>query len=235
ESREHAAAEVTFRVSGKLPEFWDPVTGETRPAKAWRQENGLTTVPVEFPPYGSWFLVFRKAIPAGQNGHSGRNFVAPEPVQTLEGSWEVSFDPAWGGPERVRFDELVSWTSRPEEGIRFYSGAAVYRKKFSFKGDRKGRLWLDLGGVRDVGIAAVTLNGKPLGVVWAPPFRVDISGLLKKKHNLLEIEVINSWRNRLVGDRDKPEAERFTRTNILIRGEWELLESGLLGPVVIGR
>ena len=80
-------------------------------------------------------------------------------------------------------------------------------------------------------MARVRLNGQDLGIVWAPPFRVEVSKALKKKGNKLEIEVVNSWRNRLVGDRDKPQDQRFTKTNITIRKEWPLLPAGLLGPV----
>jgi len=135
----------------------------------------------------------------------------------------------------VRFDRLTSWTTRPEEGVRFYSGKAHYRTQFDFSAPpaRTGRLVLDLGDIRDVGVARVTLNGKHLGIVWSPPFRVDVTEALKTRGNVLEVEVANSWRNRLVGDRDLPEAGRLTRTNITIRKEWTLLDAGLLGPVQI--
>ena len=53
----------------------------------------------------------------------------PAPV-AIGGPWEVAFDPRWGGPEKVAFDKLQDWSKRPEEGIRYYSGTAVYRKTF---------------------------------------------------------------------------------------------------------
>ena len=122
-------------------------------------------------------------------------------------------------------------------GIKYYSGTAIYRKKFDFTAknakNTEGSLFLDLGDIQDVGIAKIKLNGKDLGIVWTPPFRVNVTGLLKKKNNILEIEVTNSWRNRLVGDRGKPQNERFTKTNVTIKPEWELLDAGLLGPVQI--
>ncbi len=120
-------------------------------------------------------------------------------------------------------------------GIRFYSGKATYSTEFDFNGQvNDGRkLSLDLGDVRDIGIGRVRLNGKDLGVVWTPPFRVTINDPLKQRGNLLEVDVINSWRNRLVGDRELPAEQRFTKTNITIRKEWGLLDSGLLGPVQI--
>jgi hypothetical protein len=228
-------AECAFRASGRAPEIWDPLTGEAREAKAFRQEGGRTLVPLEFAPYGGFFVVFRRAIPTTRNGTAPTNFPSPVPVVTIDGPWEVHFDPKWGGPESVRFDKLVSWTARPEEGVRFYSGRATYRAEFDYQGEPNdgGRLLLDLGDVRDVGIARVRLNGRDLGVVWTPPFRVGVAGLLRQKGNVLEVDVANSWRNRLVGDRDLPEDRRFTKTNITIRKEWGLLDSGLLGPVQI--
>lgn len=230
--RQACSASVTFRVSGRQPEFWDPVTGAVKPAVAYTQTGGTTTVPVEFAPYGGWFLVFRKPIPSSQNGNASTNFPAITPLDTLKGPWQVSFDTRWGGPAGAEFPELVSWTERPESGIRYYSGAAVYRQEFVYQSRGTAPQYLNLGRVADVGIAHVTLNGHDLGVVWAPPYRVAVSGLLKEGKNVLEVTVINSWRNRLVGDGGLPADKRFTHTNIAIRKEWTLLESGLLGPVV---
>jgi len=232
-SREGQSVEVTFRVGDRLPEFWNPVTGEVRPAPVWRADSGRITVPVTFMPYGSCFVVFRKPLPEKPQPLGKDPAAEAKLLKTLQGNWEVQFGLDWGGPAQVRFDSLVSWTARPEEGIRHYSGAAIYRKRFRYDGPRKGSLRLQLNAVKDVGIARVTLNGKDLGVVWTPPFSVDVSGLLKKRNNRLEIEVINSWRNRLVGDRGLPPEKRYTQTNITIREEWGLLESGLLGPVQI--
>ena len=110
----------------------------------------------------------------------------------------------------------------------------MYRTTFDAT-DLTGKLFLDLGTVKDVGIARVKLNGKDLGILWCPPFRVPITDLLKPSGNELEIAVVNSWRNRLVGDRGKPQNERITKTNVTIKPEWPLLESGLLGPVRVMR
>ena len=235
QSKQPQKAEGIFRTSGKQPEIWDPLTGETREAKAFIQKGGRTVVPLQFPPCGALFVVFRRSVPTTRSGPAESNFPAYEPVATLDGPWEVRFDPRWGGPESVKFDKLVSWTARPEESIRFYSGKATYRTEFDFVGPLNGarKLLLDLGDVRDVGIARVRLNGKDLGVVWTPPFRVEITGALKQTGNSLEVDVTNSWRNRLVGDRELPENRRFTRTNIAIRKEWGLLDSGVLGLVQI--
>jgi hypothetical protein len=159
-------------------------------------------------------------------------------VQEIAGPWDVRFDPRLGGPAaEVRFDNLVSWSERAEPEIRFYSGMATYRKKFDLAAagvearSRAARLVLDLGEVKDTGIARVRLNGSDLGIVWCPPFQVDITKAVKAAGNELEIEVVNSWVNRLVGDRDLPADKRMTRTNITIHKQWKPRNSGLLGPV----
>ena len=226
-------AEVTFRVSDKLPEFWNAVTGEIRTAQAFRQENGLTTVPLHFAPMGSWFVVFRQAIPADQQGVGRRNHPEFVPLDTLSGRWTVHFDADWGAPAQVEFSELLDWSLHPDSGVRFYSGKGTYVKTIEYDGTVGTPIWIDLGRVADVGVARVRLNGKALGILWTPPYRIALDGM-KAGGNVLEVEVVNSWRNRLVGDRGKPKDKRYTQTNITIRDDWELLESGLLGPVVLG-
>lgn len=228
-------ADVTFRVAGKLPELWNPVTGEIKPARAFRQADGLTTVPLHFAPMGSWFVVFRQDIPAAQQGEFADNRSRFIPVDTLSGSWKVYFDRDWGAPAEVEFPELMDWSQHPDPGIRFYSGKGRYVKTLVGTGTYEEQpLWIDLGRVADVGVARVRLNGRDLGILWTPPYRIALEGM-KAGDNVLEVEVVNSWRNRLVGDRGLPEDKRYTRTNIAIRDDWELLESGLLGPVVLGK
>ncbi len=224
-----------FRVAGKTPELWDPVTGQTRRQVAYTHSNGQTEIPLRFGPYGSVFIVFTNEKSKPSAIKNIVNYTDYVPVMTITGPWQVRFDSKWGAPEKVTFDKLTSWTQHSEPGIKFYSGKATYRKTFAFeeKIDRRKEYWLDLGKVEDIGIARVTLNGQDLGVVWTKPFRADISDVLKPGKNLLEVNVVNSWRNRLVGDRDLPQSRRYTKTNIRIHPEWKLLESGLLGSVTI--
>jgi len=230
---EAARLTATFRVNGKQPELWDPVTGSITPATAFQQQDGRIRVPLALNPYGSVFVVFRKTIAASRQGTTELNYPVYNPVATLSGPWQVTFDKKWvaGGPTSVTFDTLASWTTRPEEGIHFYSGTAVYHKTFDAPVSPPGPLYLDLGSVQDVGIARVRLNGTDLGIVWTPPYRVSVGNLLKATGNQLEVEVVNSWRNRLIGDRDKPQAQRLTQTNVTVRPDWQLQISGLLGPV----
>ncbi len=223
-----------FRVSGKQPELWDPVTGEIRDAVAFRQENGRTVVPLEFKPRGSVFVIFRKPIAGTAAGSAASNELAVAPQAELAGAWEVSFDPRWGGPGRTTFDPLVDWTKRPEEGIRHYSGAAVYRKEFDLASLPAAgtRLWLNLGEVHEA--ASVRLNGVGLGVLWTRPARVDITHVARAGANALEVTVVNLWPNRLIADESLPPEKRLTETNIhKFNAATPLDPAGLLGPVVL--
>jgi hypothetical protein len=222
----------TFRASGKGPELFDPLTGQTRSLPEWSQAEGRVTVPLQFAPFGSCFVVFRKAADAPV-ASGGGNFPVLKPAHTLAGPWQVRFDPRWGGPDSVEFAELTDWTKRPEDGIRFYSGTATYRRTFDLPGSRRpsgSRLVLDLGAVKE--LAEVRLNGHDLGVLWAAPFRVDVTEAIRPAGNKLEIEVVNFWPNRVIGDQSLPEAKRLTRTNVRkLTKDTPLVESGLLGPV----
>jgi hypothetical protein len=225
-------AECTFRVAGKRPELWNPVTGESRPAVVFKQLGGLTTIPLQFDPYGSLFVIFREPIGVDVQGEGSKNFPEYANAAVIEGPWAVSFDPKWGGPSNVEFAKLVSWTTRPEDGIKYYSGAATYRKSFDLPPAMQGshaRLALNLGDVKFV--AQVRLNGKDLGALWTKPFRVEITDAVKPSGNVLEIDVANLWPNRIIGDSVLPPERRFTHTNIVYTQDTPLWESGLLGPV----
>jgi hypothetical protein len=228
------ALDFTFRVSGRQPEIWDPVSGQSRPAGSFVQQDGHTALPLELAPYGSLFVVFRQPIAKTANGAAAHNFPRVTAVAELSGGWKVAFDPKWGGPAEADFDQLISWTLRPEAGIRYYSGTATYRKTFDLPAALKqtgGRLALDLGDVKYV--AQVRLNGKDLGAIWTKPFRVDITGVVKPAGNQLEVDVVNLWPNRLIGDASLPPEQRFGKTNIVYKASAPLLESGLLGKVTL--
>jgi len=180
-------------------------------------------------------------------------------AQELAGPWDVAFDPQRGGPATVSFDKLTDWSKRPEDGIKYYSGTAVYKKIFaaptqSTIENRQSKMYLDLGQVQVM--AEVTLNGKPLGILWKPPYRVDVTDVLKAGENTLEIKVVNLWINRQIGDEQLPDDSdrnhngtlkswpqfvqdgkpsptgRFTFSSWKLWKKGDpLVESGLLGPV----
>jgi hypothetical protein len=180
------------------------------------------------------FIVFRKPIAPGAAGTAARSFPALRQIQEISGPWQVQFDPAWGGPNEVVFETLTDWTKRPEDGIRFYSGKATYRMDLDIPEAPRGsgrRVFIDLGKVRNV--ADVRLNGKDLGVVWTAPWRVDVAKALQPGANRLEIDVVNLWPNRVIGDAALPTAQTRTVTNVSFPPGTPLLESGLLGPVTL--
>ena len=203
--------------------------GEGTPIRFTKRDNGweaLATLP------GDYELVFA-------DGQSRTVEVGEVPApQNLAGPWEVQFTPGWGAPEQVTFDRLFDWTQRPEDDIRHFSGKAIYRKTFTLPqpqiSNRKSQIRLDLGEVRDV--ATVRVNGRELGTLWLPPFEVDITSAIKTGINMLEIEVVNAWNNRLVGDQTVPAGMR--RTFLLaptVKKGSPLLPAGLLGPVTVQR
>ena len=177
--------------------------------------------------------------------------------QTITGAWDVDFPPGWGAPAHSTLPELISWSEHAEPGVRYFSGTAVYRKTFTVSPDLRSpnqRVYLDLGKV--CVSARVRLNGKDLGVLWKPPFRIDVTEALRRGENSLQIEVANLWVNRMIGDESLPEdSERnpdgtlkgwpawlqagrpsptgrytFTTWRLWKKSE-PLRESGLLGPV----
>ncbi len=279
--------ECSFRVNGKVPEIWNPITGEREEILTYREENGRTIIPLLFEPEGSRFIVFKTA---GQKTHVTRiskdnQSVFPgfnltpkqfeyislksdeakvfaeinEPGNyTLDwsdgrkselksdkknrsvwlfGEWNIQFDTHWGGPANVQPDKLKSWTEFDEPGIKYYSGTATYSISFKLKDNalKQNRLVLDLGNVKEM--ASVKINGHQMQVLWCAPFRFDITPFVTKGTNTLEVEIVNMWPNRLIGDGKLPENKRLTKTNInKFNGpdaDKYLRVSGLLGPVRI--
>jgi len=204
----HVKDTCVFRSAPGIPELWDPVTGDIRLLGEYFREDGETAIPLEFAPAQSFFIVFDKTGKwSGRSVLNNLNF--PEMIKErvmLDGSWEVSFDPEWGGPEKIVFDSLTDWSLHSDEGIRYYSGTAKYHKNFdlpaSIQSGKKLKICLDLGEVKN--IARVKLNGEDLGIVWTFPWRVDITEVVRKQGNNLEIEIVNLWVNRLIGDAKLP-------------------------------
>jgi hypothetical protein len=361
-----ANVSCSFRITGKIPELWNPETGAIETVSVYREHDGVMTIPLSFTPAGSVFVVFRdgprasdwvtelqsqadtaaasaepqvkiiKAVYQPVDGSSGKDvterinnawitnpaplqvnndnmggdpkhgtvkelvvdyvvdgkpvhIVVPEsdllslptpsyapptvelrrdeagqlkvrawaagdidltfasgktwhhsvasaaPVKTIDGAWEVHFPAGRGAPEKTTLDSLVSWTSNADAGVKYFSGTATYSKTITIGanllGDRKV-VELDLGDVKN--LAEVTLNGQNLGVLWKPPFRVDISGVAKPGENQLEVKVTNLWPNRLIGDESLPKDKRTTWTTFNpFRANSPLLQSGMLGPVTV--
>lgn len=223
--------EPAFRVDGKRPELWNPLTAEIRDLPEFACEGGQTTVPMHLEGYESAFIVFRKEGAPRQT--PAPNYPAKKVVAAINTPWEVSFEKGKRGPgQPVVFPRLQDWAEHADPAIRYFSGKAVYTNRVILDKIPSESLYLDLGKV--MVMAKVKVNGRYAGGAWTYPYRVPVSGLLQEGENLIEVEVANNWRNRLIGDSSLPEQERKTWTNV---NTWTpdapLQSSGLLGPVEI--
>jgi hypothetical protein len=221
--------EASFRVAGKAAELWYAETGKSEPA-TYKIADGRTTVPLHLEPWGTVFVVLRKATKA-----TSRTLpqAAETQVATLEGPWNVSFPPERGAPPSITLDSLSSWSESQDAGVKYFSGAGTYTKTIQAAADwfQKGaHLWIDLGDVKN--LAEVTVNGKPLGLVWHAPYRVDATSALKPGANAVTIKVTNAWVNRLIGDEQPGVTTKYTFADVKpYKANSPLLPSGLLGPV----
>jgi hypothetical protein len=229
-----------FRATGQRIELWRPMDGsrsviqpssnqplvdqrtgnrepDLEPA-LYAPEQGTTQLSLDLAERESIFVVFHhsdstlSSVSSRPERSAVKRFASPATttVQTLSGTWTVTFPPKSGAPASTRLTQLTSWTTNPDPGIKYFSGTATYSRTFQAESSRFAagkpssgqRIWLDLGTVRD--IAQVNLNGKDLGTVWAPPYRVDITDALHPGANTLAIAVTNEWTNRILGDRLDP-------------------------------
>lgn len=151
----------------------------------------------------------------------------------VPGPWHLAFPQGWGAPEHIELPQLQAWNEHPHPGVRYFSGSAVYSTDFAVPSTwtgRRRRIELQLTDVRE--IAEVRVNGKPLGILWQPPFAVEVTDVVESGSNHLEVRVTNLWPNRIIGDLQPDATERYTQTNITkFRANSRLLPSGLLGPV----
>lgn len=227
-----ADVECTFRVAGRRPHLWHPDTGAIETCTSYDSgPGGSTRLFLRLPPAGSVFVIFEGEP---EQGHAPA-VPATEPevlaTQEIAGAWEVTFPPDLGAPPSKTFEKLVSWTSVPDDGIKYFSGTATYLKEIDVPESmlQEGhRLALDLGQLRNV--AEVMLNGRKLGILWKPPYQVDVTDAVRVGKNQLEVEVTNLWANRIVGDAKLPKEKRLTTMSqhLRIQGPHD---SGLLGPV----
>jgi hypothetical protein len=231
------SATATFRAGPRTPELWDPISGKIARAPAFRTTVGGVELPLSLAAHGSIFVVFRERSTAQPFEVPDENAPGlPSPL-SLDRDWTIDFASPLGAPARVTLPQVGAWTAAGDAALKGFSGTGTYRKTFALPDGWRTpgrRVELDLGRLWTIG--EVWLNGKSLGVLWTPPFRVDCTDALRDGDNELAVEVINTWHNRLVADALLPAASRQTRTNITVsqRKPWKDLapiESGLFGPV----
>lgn len=153
-------------------------------------------------------MIFRKPATTGDRKRS--NYPLPEKTIQLDKPWMVRFDKNLRGPvQPVKIETLSDWSKSSNDTIKYYSGTAYYHNTFKIDKLVKGANYVvDLGLVRAV--AKVFVNGKEMGGAWTPSYHVDITNALKPNENKLEIKVVNTWVNRLLGDSMLPADQRKT-------------------------
>jgi len=252
--------EARFRAERKGVSIWRPMTGEIesvlvdpydvptrvedhsgnrRPGiepAAYVEQAGFTTVALDLAEREAVFVVIRNgaAEPKRLAGAA-----VETPLATIAGPWTVTFPPNLGAPANIKMPTLISWTTVADPGVKYFSGSATYIKDVHAPASwfRPGQhVYLDLGEVRD--LAEVKVNGRLAGMVWAPPYRVDVTTGLRPGTNHLAITVTNEWTNRIVGDRLAPPGKQILSQDGLVPprggaffGPREPAESGLLGQV----
>ena len=222
--------EVWFRNVSEGVEIWNPQTGERKPAQAKRADGWCTVVSLDLAPGEAAFVVFSK---------DGMKPVRPKKTKEVAafapGPWKVAFAEGWGMPASVELAALKPWKDIGETAeAKAYCGSAVYASTFvlpAVKKDAAAGYVLDLGRVES--LAKVKVNGREFPALWSQPYRVDITSAVKEGANTLEIEVTDTWYNRLAYDAGRPAAERRTWTISGPRKGSAMRDSGLLGPVKV--
>jgi hypothetical protein len=244
---------VQFRQTSMRAEIWNPLTGQSEPGQIQPSARGMSAMILSLEPYGSRFVIFSKEIPAPARAETG----AALPVELdLSTDWKVRFEdqgqPGHAASQQT-FSTLRSWTDDPV--TRYYSGVVTYEKEIEISGDwlQEGLgVALRLGDGKAVGrtlgmgfqaqyegpvreAAVVYVNGKRAGSAWCPPYKVDLTGLLRAGKNTLEIRVGNVAVNYMAG-RKLPDyrllnlryGERFQAQDM---DKVQPVTSGLLGPI----
>ena len=240
---EPVEAECSFRVAkGSRPFLWNAEDGSISPCPVYRFENGAIRMPLKLEQISSVFVVFKTGEAArdvagmATDGHRSATAGESDPLPdiALTEPWVLEFPAGGGAPASIELEALKCWTELGPEGARVFSGTARYTTSIHVPDEYTNRvLELDLGLVAEV--AEVSVNGQSTDVAWKPPYRVDVTGLLKTGTNHIEVKATNLWHNRIVGDLRHPEAGEFAPTSVKHRfsADMELLRSGLLGPVVL--
>lgn len=194
-------AEILFRVKGKVPELWCAETGKKYRPKEWSVEGDRIKVTLPFNTFGSLFVIFK---PQNAEQKTLAVYRSEKVIQTvpLDINWSVTFPEKYGAPASATM-KAGSWTENSNTGIKYFSGTATYQSDITVSRELlQSSISLDLGEVKN--FAEVIVNGKPVGVLWKPPYKLDISEYLQEGQNTLALKITNTWWNRMVGDEQYP-------------------------------
>ena len=243
---------ATFRDARKYAEIWDAVSGDIR------HIANTADVELDLDAYESRLIFFTdQDAPAIKTAE--RELVASSEAD-LSRDWTLSFDGPAGKIEPRQLATLQSWSDDP--ATRYFSGQATYQKSFELSsqpisgGDK---LWLDFGegttverpsppGIHNMRAylespvreaAQVYVNGTLAGLVWHPPYRVDVTPFLHPGTNALRVVVGNTAINALAGQALPDYRLLWDRYGMLFvpqdMQDLKPLPSGMLGPVRLVR
>lgn len=230
--------DISLRVSGKTPQIWNPVTGEVSPISTshhFKDSGHRSDLRISLDAYQSLFIVLKETT------KDIKETVTKEEVGRISGyspkkAWTVQFDPTQRGPEKpVIFEKLTDWSTNSDDRIRYYSGTAIYKNMVNLKVNAKDKFTIVFDEISN--LAEVKINGKSCGILWTKPYSLDITDAVKDGENTIEIEVANTWANRIMGDEDfgaeKDESKKIWTNAPFRLPVKELVKSGLTGNVVI--
>lgn len=202
---------LSFRITDKIPEIWNPVTGETTRVKKTKVNKTHTSFDYEFAPYGSTFVVFREKNTTNANKCTKVQTKLTSSI-ALNQDWTITFtDKRQKIENPIRTNQLFLWNESTNEKIKYYSGTAIYRTAFDISQkdlNASSSIVLHLG-EELYNIASITVNGQKLGSVWAKPFEREIRRALCSGKNCIEIQVANTWINRIIGDEAIPDDAEY--------------------------
>ena len=189
----------------RIPELWDAYHGQIKAVSVSDKyiKNDSLFVSVCLEAGESMFLVlptrktFYMKIPAYK--------IESEEVLSLDNQWDVYFMPKLGKPFPVKEFALKDFSVSSDMRIKYFSGTAMYKKSIQMNlntSSKNKKVWLDLGELDD--IAEVRINGEEAGVLWYPPYRIEITEWIREGENDLEVFVTNNWANCLIGDEQFP-------------------------------
>lgn len=222
----------SFRIANKIPQVFDMVSNKEVSLQWWDSYDGRTYFNYEIESNASIFVVFEKDTELKRSAVTN-NPIKFKHVNDLSTDWQVQFNPEYGGPSNpVEFKNLTDWTLNADSTIKYYSGTANYIKTFNYVSNTNDKVWIDLGDFSS--IAEVKVNGIDCGTLWTAPFELEVSKALKQRENKIEIQVTNTWANRLIGDSKLPVEKRITSTTAPFRLAGKpLYPAGLFGPVIL--
>ncbi len=222
-SADETSAEVSFRISGKIPELWNAQTGKAEKV-SYKIEGGRTIIPLKFESWDAFFVVFKDKTTANSFTKSK---TTESVFTTISTPWKLAI-----ADKNLSIDKLTSWSENADTNIKYFSGTAVYTNSFNINTLIEGAWMVDLGDVKN--IAEVIVNGKNVGTAWKKPFRLDIHDAIKTGKNTIEIKVTNLWVNRLIGDAQPDVKAKSTFTTMpFYQANAQLLPSGMISDVKI--